>query len=180
MFLRATSCGRIWKRSSARSKSSEPRTSCVFIRRRPASPRACPTGIITFSLPPLRDVTVVDSQTSEDASLIMLSCRLEELAAMCAKHNIPHIVNNAYGVQSTKCMHLIQQVSADPPQLHLSWNWSSDDKCLVFKSHYCQRVLICARYGGLLNLSRRSFIRGLELEGSMPLFRAWTRTSWFQ
>uniref|UniRef100_A0A3B5AA50 O-phosphoseryl-tRNA(Sec) selenium transferase n=1 Tax=Stegastes partitus TaxID=144197 RepID=A0A3B5AA50_9TELE len=34
---------------------------------------------------------------------------LEELAAVCAKHNIPHIVNNAYGVQSSKCMHLIQQ-----------------------------------------------------------------------
>lgn len=29
---------------------------------------------------------------------------------MCAKYNIPHIVNNAYGVQSSKCMHLIQQV----------------------------------------------------------------------
>ncbi|KAG1928040.1 O-phosphoseryl-tRNA(Sec) selenium transferase [Pimephales promelas] len=35
--------------------------------------------------------------------------RLEELAVLCAKHNIPHIVNNAYGMQSSKCMHLIQQ-----------------------------------------------------------------------
>ncbi|XP_038130323.1 O-phosphoseryl-tRNA(Sec) selenium transferase [Cyprinodon tularosa] len=35
--------------------------------------------------------------------------RLEELATMCAKYDIPHIVNNAYGVQSSKCMHLIQQ-----------------------------------------------------------------------
>ncbi|MGH0121189.1 UNVERIFIED_CONTAM: hypothetical protein FKN15_041623 [Acipenser sinensis] len=35
--------------------------------------------------------------------------RLEELAQMCAKYEIPHIVNNAYGVQSSKCMHLIQQ-----------------------------------------------------------------------
>ncbi|KAJ8262066.1 hypothetical protein GJAV_G00161780 [Gymnothorax javanicus] len=35
--------------------------------------------------------------------------RLEELAEMCAKHDIPHIVNNAYGVQSSKCMHLIEQ-----------------------------------------------------------------------
>ncbi|XP_077136063.1 O-phosphoseryl-tRNA(Sec) selenium transferase [Ranitomeya variabilis] len=35
--------------------------------------------------------------------------RLEELAEMCAKYDIPHIVNNAYGVQSSKCMHLIQQ-----------------------------------------------------------------------
>lgn len=37
--------------------------------------------------------------------------RLEELATLCSKHNIPHIVNNAYGVQSSKCMHLIQQGS---------------------------------------------------------------------
>ncbi|XP_075999780.1 O-phosphoseryl-tRNA(Sec) selenium transferase [Genypterus blacodes] len=35
--------------------------------------------------------------------------RLEELASMCTKYSIPHIVNNAYGVQSSKCMHLIQQ-----------------------------------------------------------------------
>ncbi|XP_034020534.1 O-phosphoseryl-tRNA(Sec) selenium transferase [Thalassophryne amazonica] len=35
--------------------------------------------------------------------------RLEEIATMCAKYDIPHIVNNAYGVQSSKCMHLIQQ-----------------------------------------------------------------------
>ncbi|TRY59017.1 hypothetical protein DNTS_012402 [Danionella cerebrum] len=34
---------------------------------------------------------------------------LEELSVLCDKHNIPHIVNNAYGVQSSKCMHLIQQ-----------------------------------------------------------------------
>uniref|UniRef100_A0A8C6V3B9 O-phosphoseryl-tRNA(Sec) selenium transferase n=1 Tax=Neogobius melanostomus TaxID=47308 RepID=A0A8C6V3B9_9GOBI len=37
--------------------------------------------------------------------------RLEELATLCSKHDIPHIVNNAYGVQSSKCMHLIQQGS---------------------------------------------------------------------
>uniref|UniRef100_A0AAV2KSS1 O-phosphoseryl-tRNA(Sec) selenium transferase n=1 Tax=Knipowitschia caucasica TaxID=637954 RepID=A0AAV2KSS1_KNICA len=37
--------------------------------------------------------------------------RLEELSALCSKHDIPHIVNNAYGVQSSKCMHLIQQGS---------------------------------------------------------------------
>ncbi|XP_068260154.1 O-phosphoseryl-tRNA(Sec) selenium transferase isoform X3 [Nyctibius grandis] len=35
--------------------------------------------------------------------------RLEELAVICASYDIPHIVNNAYGVQSSKCMHLIQQ-----------------------------------------------------------------------
>lgn len=35
--------------------------------------------------------------------------RIEELAVLCAKYGIPHIVNNAYGMQSSKCMHLIQQ-----------------------------------------------------------------------
>jgi len=38
--------------------------------------------------------------------------RLEELAVISANYDIPHIVNNAYGVQSSKCMHLIQQVGA--------------------------------------------------------------------
>uniref|UniRef100_A0A8C5LSZ2 O-phosphoseryl-tRNA(Sec) selenium transferase n=1 Tax=Leptobrachium leishanense TaxID=445787 RepID=A0A8C5LSZ2_9ANUR len=35
--------------------------------------------------------------------------RIEELAVICSENDIPHIVNNAYGVQSSKCMHLIQQ-----------------------------------------------------------------------
>uniref|UniRef100_A0A9L0S2K4 O-phosphoseryl-tRNA(Sec) selenium transferase n=1 Tax=Equus caballus TaxID=9796 RepID=A0A9L0S2K4_HORSE len=35
--------------------------------------------------------------------------RVEQLAVICANYDIPHIVNNAYGVQSSKCMHLIQQ-----------------------------------------------------------------------
>ena len=37
--------------------------------------------------------------------------RLEELAALCRDHSIPHVINNAYGVQSSKCMHEIQQAS---------------------------------------------------------------------
>ncbi|XP_064484110.1 O-phosphoseryl-tRNA(Sec) selenium transferase-like [Ornithodoros turicata] len=36
---------------------------------------------------------------------------LEGVAKMCKEFNIPHLVNNAYGVQSTKCMHLIEQAS---------------------------------------------------------------------
>ena len=40
----------------------------------------------------------------------LLHCRLCEVAQLCSKHGIPHVVNNAYGVQSTKCMHVIQQV----------------------------------------------------------------------
>ena len=34
---------------------------------------------------------------------------LEEVARVCAKLNVPHLVNNAYGLQSSKCMHLIEQ-----------------------------------------------------------------------
>ncbi|XP_002741399.1 O-phosphoseryl-tRNA(Sec) selenium transferase-like [Saccoglossus kowalevskii] len=37
--------------------------------------------------------------------------RLEEIAILCSKYNVPHVVNNAYGLQSSKCMHLIQQAS---------------------------------------------------------------------
>ncbi|RMX55716.1 hypothetical protein pdam_00016046 [Pocillopora damicornis] len=36
---------------------------------------------------------------------------LEEVAKLCKEQNVPHIVNNAYGVQSSKCMHLIQQAA---------------------------------------------------------------------
>lgn len=37
--------------------------------------------------------------------------RLEEVAKLCKEQDVPHIVNNAYGVQSSKCMHLIQQAA---------------------------------------------------------------------
>lgn len=37
--------------------------------------------------------------------------RLEELAKICQEKGIPHVINNAYGVQSSKCMHLIQEAS---------------------------------------------------------------------
>lgn len=35
--------------------------------------------------------------------------RLEEVAKECHLRNVPHIVNNAYGIQASKCMHLLQQ-----------------------------------------------------------------------
>ena len=37
--------------------------------------------------------------------------RLPEVAQLSSKYNVPHIVNNAYGVQSSKCMHLLQEAS---------------------------------------------------------------------
>ncbi|CAN7999840.1 unnamed protein product [Ixodes hexagonus] len=36
---------------------------------------------------------------------------LEDVALLCKDFQVPHLVNNAYGVQCTKCMHLIQQAS---------------------------------------------------------------------
>ena len=29
---------------------------------------------------------------------------------ICKDFDVPHLVNNAYGVQASKCMHLLQQV----------------------------------------------------------------------
>jgi O-phospho-L-seryl-tRNASec:L-selenocysteinyl-tRNA synthase len=35
--------------------------------------------------------------------------KLSEVAGLCKKYDIPHIANNAYGVQSSKCMHIIEE-----------------------------------------------------------------------
>lgn len=32
-----------------------------------------------------------------------------ELSTLCKNHNIPHIINNAYGIQSSKIVHLISE-----------------------------------------------------------------------
>ena len=37
--------------------------------------------------------------------------KVEEIAKLCKEHKVPHVINNAYGVQSSKCMHLIQQAA---------------------------------------------------------------------
>lgn len=39
-----------------------------------------------------------------------VSYRIPEVAKLCLKYDVPHIINNAYGLQSTKCTHLIQEV----------------------------------------------------------------------
>ena len=36
---------------------------------------------------------------------------LEKVAVLAKDHGIPHLVNNAYGLQSSKCMHLIEQAN---------------------------------------------------------------------
>uniref|UniRef100_A0A8C4NM93 O-phosphoseryl-tRNA(Sec) selenium transferase n=1 Tax=Eptatretus burgeri TaxID=7764 RepID=A0A8C4NM93_EPTBU len=36
---------------------------------------------------------------------------LEELATVCKRYDIPHIINNAYGLHLSKCMHLLEQAA---------------------------------------------------------------------
>lgn len=36
---------------------------------------------------------------------------LPNIAKLCAQFNIPHITNNAYGLQSSKCMHLVNEAA---------------------------------------------------------------------
>ncbi|OQS06834.1 o-phosphoseryl-tRNA(Sec) selenium transferase-like [Thraustotheca clavata] len=35
--------------------------------------------------------------------------RVEEIAQICAKYDIGHVINNAYGLQSSKCAHIVNQ-----------------------------------------------------------------------
>ncbi|KAH9144095.1 hypothetical protein AeRB84_011943 [Aphanomyces euteiches] len=35
--------------------------------------------------------------------------RVEDIAQLCLQHDIGHVINNAYGVQSSKCTHLVNQ-----------------------------------------------------------------------
>ena len=37
--------------------------------------------------------------------------KIEEIAALCKKYEIFHLINNAYGLQSSKCCHVINQSS---------------------------------------------------------------------
>ncbi|CAH1405480.1 unnamed protein product [Nezara viridula] len=36
---------------------------------------------------------------------------LEHIAAICARHDVPHVVNNAFGLQSARLMHLITEAA---------------------------------------------------------------------
>lgn len=46
---------------------------------------------------------------SSPTKRLRCSHRLPELALLASKYNIGHLINNAYGVQSSKCMHLISE-----------------------------------------------------------------------
>lgn len=36
---------------------------------------------------------------------------VEQVAILCSRYNIPHVINNAYGLQSSRCMHIIQEAA---------------------------------------------------------------------
>ena len=40
-----------------------------------------------------------------------VSDSLEQIAVLCNRYNIPHLINNSYGLQSTRIMHLIQDAA---------------------------------------------------------------------
>ena len=56
---------------------------------------------------------------------------VESVAILCKSHQIAHVVNNAYGVQNTKCMHLIQQASK-----YATYLYSSSIFVLMIKSFF--------------------------------------------
>ena len=72
--------------------------------------------------------------------------RLPEVAKLCKILDVPHLVNNAYGVQSTKCMHSIQQASGcgfggcgfGGYQLVFVWH----DLVLLFRPHCHDLILL--------------------------------------
>ncbi|XP_063220702.1 O-phosphoseryl-tRNA(Sec) selenium transferase [Bacillus rossius redtenbacheri] len=36
---------------------------------------------------------------------------VEQVAVLCARYGVPHLINNAYGLQSSRCMHLVQEAA---------------------------------------------------------------------
>lgn len=98
--------------------------------------KSCFKCIITAGLQPIiidpiqcgdelhTDVSAIEAQLSTLGSdnivcvLSTTSCfaprvsdSLEKVACLCQKYNVPHLVNNAYGLQSTRLMHSIQDAS---------------------------------------------------------------------
>ena len=53
------------------------------------------------------------------------------MAELCHKLNIPHVVNNAYGVQSTKCMHILEEAGKREKNRRVDAFVQSTDKNLM-------------------------------------------------
>ncbi|KAL1460770.1 hypothetical protein WDU94_012721, partial [Cyamophila willieti] len=98
--------------------------------------KACFKSIITAGLHPIvietlmsgdelrTDLVSLESQMATLGSdnivcvLTTTSCfaprvadNLDPIAALCQRYNIPHVINNAYGLQSTRLMKLIQEAA---------------------------------------------------------------------
>ena len=56
---------------------------------------------------------------------------LFSVAEICHKLGIPHVVNNAYGVQSTKCMHIIEEAGKREKNRRVDAFVQSTDKNLM-------------------------------------------------
>lgn len=50
------------------------------------------------------------------------------ISKLCHVKSVPHVVNNAYGVQSSKCMHMIQEASDDSKGFRIDVFVQSTDK----------------------------------------------------
>lgn len=97
---------------------------------------------------------------------------------MCSKYDVPHIVNNAYGVQASKCMHLIQQVGnhrrsgtrvfQTPETLVRGRGW-----CDANISHQGAAEALCLRWGLLLQGARvgriDAFVQSLDKNFLVPV-----------
>jgi hypothetical protein len=121
-----TNCGLMLPNSRSRSRSWDLRTLSVSWLQPAALLRGHLTGefYLTFNIP---NISVVNAQCPyllaarvfrsclQCILLLLLVCTcvlfsLPEVAKLCKTHNIPHLVNNAYGIQIGKCTHLLTQV----------------------------------------------------------------------
>ncbi|XP_064383400.1 O-phosphoseryl-tRNA(Sec) selenium transferase-like [Halichondria panicea] len=64
---------------------------------------------IESSIEELRPENIVCVLTTTSCFAPRAIDKLEEVSVLCQRYDIPHLVNNAYGVQSSKCMHVIQE-----------------------------------------------------------------------
>ena len=71
---------------------------------------ACDPSTIESKIRELGAEAVVAVVTTTSCFAPRAPDALVEVAVMCAAMEVPHVVNNAYGLQSTKCTHLINEV----------------------------------------------------------------------
>lgn len=80
---------------------------------------ATPSGCLNTDVDSIR-AYLIKHKLGQDVLCIMstTSCfaprscdDISEIARLCAEFDVPHIINNAYGLQSHSCMHRIQMAS---------------------------------------------------------------------